>query len=373
MKPSPAGEAVDPPAIASPNLKLSLPAPRYSSEGESRSVAGKEAPPPPPSACSSSIAASYLAPTPRASLSTSVKGLVEAGQLAFLVNSNADLDYRVNKLLDVEIDDDFNELAGYIDEVVPDFFTRRPENPFSSGDPPSEGEATAAPRQRSLSKASTAPSPPHSVSELRSVLQEQIIHTHRDFLRELKQLYDTFLDASEHVRELDRRCGELEMITNARAQETAAFVQHLATLEAELQLVDQRDHALREFREKLNFGAEEQRVLAEEPVGPRFLDALARTRRVHVKSLAFSHLPEYQRSASAVAETTYRAILLACEKIARYLLLATPVERFGEEDEGGNPGGGRTAIAADAPGGFPDFTSARRRCCGRRAPPGGGR
>ncbi|CCW67627.1 unnamed protein product [Phytomonas sp. Hart1] len=279
--------------------------------------------------------------TPMGSFSSSVMGLGGGGHAFVSSSLHIDPDPRLGRLLDVVVDRDVDTLAAYIDQAVPEFFARTlAAAPITLKTAEKEG--------REGGKEGRSPAhcgPPLSVGQLRSVLQDRLIDTHRGFLRELQPLHDSFRDAAEQVRALDELCSELEATAGAREHEVEDLVVNIAGLEAALRLANQREDALREFRERLNFTAEEQHTLEEDPVGVCFIKALERTRRVHQKSLSFSHLPEHQLSANSVAESTYRAIMKACEKITRYLLFSAASDLWTDEDGKVN----RTAISADVP------------------------
>ncbi|ORC93262.1 putative conserved oligomeric Golgi complex subunit 6-like isoform X1 [Trypanosoma theileri] len=261
---------------------------------------------------------------------------------------------KVQKLLDVTVNDNFRELVLYMNDAVPEFLesflspaggdasTIEKDNASTVHQSPQNTVALSSTANSTFSSSSTA---------LRTALEGRVVDLHRHFLQEWSMLNEVFEEASDLVSKLNQESELLESTLNAHAVQAEEFVARMTTLQAELSLVQQREKEMREFQEKYHFAAEEQAILEESPVDAAYLDVLRRAQVTHRKCRELLLSREHYQSAAAVMDITYTAIMKGTEKVARFLMSASS-----------NAPGATPTNAAAFGGDSPEVTSFYLRC-----------
>ncbi|KEG15661.1 putative conserved oligomeric Golgi complex subunit 6-like isoform X1 [Trypanosoma grayi] len=229
---------------------------------------------------------------------------------------------KVQKLLDITVNDNFRELVLYMNDAVPEFLESLLPPPDDSSISEVEKTSTQQ-RQQSQPLQHTGIAVASSSTTLRTALEGRVIDLHRYFLQEWSTLNEVFEEASDFVSKLNEESGVLQTALDAHAAQAEEYVGLMTTLQAELSLVQQREKEMREFQEKYHFAAEEQAILEESPVDSAYLDVLQRAQVTHRKCRELLLSREHYQSAAAVMDITYSAIMKGSEKVARYLMSAS--------------------------------------------------
>ncbi|RNF24641.1 putative conserved oligomeric Golgi complex subunit 6-like isoform X1 [Trypanosoma conorhini] len=226
---------------------------------------------------------------------------------------------KVQKLLDITVNDNFRDLVLYMNDAVPEFL----ENFLP---PPTDVSTVAEEKAASQRRSPQQPPPVASISSstaLRSALEGRAVDLHRCFLQEWATLNGVFEEVSDTVSKVNQETEVLQTTLNAHAARTRDFVALMTTLQAELSLVQQREREMREFQEKYHFGAEEQEILNESPVDAAYLDVLQSAQKTHRRCRELLLSREHYQSAASMMDITYLAIMKGTEKVARYLISAS--------------------------------------------------
>ncbi|EAN77704.1 hypothetical protein, conserved [Trypanosoma brucei brucei TREU927] len=244
---------------------------------------------------------------------------------------------KVQKLLDVTVNDNFRELVLYMNDVVPEFLEGLY---FQRGDLPSGGSEKTTPLQRpqqhnsavasvnangvttatTTTTTGTASSlSSHSSAALRAALEGRVVDVHQRFLQEWSTLNEVFEEVYSLVTKLHRESEVLEATLGAHAAQAEDFSGLMTTLQAELTLVHQREREIKEFQGRYHFTAEEQRILEEGSVDTTYLDVLSSVQATHRECRQMLLSRESYQSAAAVMDSTYIAIIKGTEKVARHL------------------------------------------------------
>ncbi|RNF18480.1 putative conserved oligomeric Golgi complex subunit 6-like isoform X1 [Trypanosoma cruzi] len=242
------------------------------------------------------------------------------------VTRNFTTSRKVQKLLDITVNDNFRELVLYMNDAVPDFLEKfLPPLPDASI---TEGEKLVL--QKRLPQQQQQQQQHHiasisSSTALRTALEGRVVDLHRYFLQEWSALNEVFEEVSEMVSRVHQKSEVLENTLNSHAALTKDFVALMTTLQVELSLVQQREKEMQEFQKKYHFSAEEQKILEESPVDVTYLDVLQRAQTTHRKCRELLLSREYYQSAGSMMDITYSAIMKGTEKVARYLVSTSAV------------------------------------------------
>ncbi|KAG8346085.1 hypothetical protein TRVL_03086 [Trypanosoma vivax] len=247
---------------------------------------------------------------------------------------NFTLSRKVQRLLDVNVNDNLRELVLYMNEAVPDFL----ENLLPSGSEAANNERSQKGRDRSqesfpaatpptasgtISAAGSSNTPASSsANALKKALESRVLDLHHGLLHKWSTLNDAFEGTADLVARLDRDAETLENTLNTYVAHADEFVGLMTTLQAELSLVQQREKEVKEFQEKYHFTAEDQQVLEESSVDASYLDVLERVQVTHRKCRELLHSRQHYQSAATVMDITYIAIVKGSEKVARHLISA---------------------------------------------------
>ncbi|EKF32796.1 hypothetical protein MOQ_003348 [Trypanosoma cruzi marinkellei] len=253
-------------------------------------------------------------------------GPVAEGHLS--VTRNFATSRKVQKLLDITVNDNFRELVLYMNDAVPDFLEKfLPPLPDVST---TEWEKSALQKRLPQQQQQQQQQQHHiasisSSTALRTALEGRVLDLHRYFLQEWSALNEVFEEVSDMVSRVHQESEVLENTLNSHAALTKDFVALMTTLQVELSLVQQREREMQEFQKKYHFSAEEQKILEESPVDVAYLDVLERAQTTHRKCRELLLSREYYQSAGSMMDITYSAIMKGTEKIARYLVSTSAV------------------------------------------------
>ncbi|RNF04214.1 putative conserved oligomeric Golgi complex subunit 6-like isoform X1 [Trypanosoma rangeli] len=231
---------------------------------------------------------------------------------------------KVQKLLDITVNDNFRELVLYMNDAVPEFLENflPPSADVSTVEEERSAVQRRSPQQQQKQQQKLAASISSSTA-LRSALEGRVVDLHRYFLQEWSTLNEVFEEVSDTVSKLHQESEVLQTSLDSHAARTKDFVALMTTLQAELSLVQQRDREMKEFQEKYHFGTEEQEVLNESPVDATYLDVLQSAQKTHRKCRELLLSRKHYQSAASMMDITYLAIMKGTEKVARYLISAS--------------------------------------------------
>nr|CCC93480.1 conserved hypothetical protein [Trypanosoma congolense IL3000] len=262
---------------------------------------------------------------------------IESSEVSVSSSRNFATSRKVQRLLDINVNENFRELVLYMNDVVPEFLEGLHVH---TGDSLPPEKTTPKLQQREQYGSTFVSTQPESVTSggvgpvdttgfslivpssvaLRKALEGRIADLHRHFLQEWSILNEVFEEVASLVTTLYHESETLETVLGSHATLTGELTGLMNTLQAELALVQRREQEIKEFKGKYHFTAAEQKILEEGPVDATYLDVLCKVQATHHKCRQMLLSRENYQSAAAVMDSTYIAIIKGSEKLARYLV-----------------------------------------------------
>lgn len=216
--------------------------------------------------------------------STSAPGAPQAAQQQAQAR-HAMISRKVNKLLDVTIDESLRNALSYVDTMG-----------LRTND-------AAAKRQ------------------LKPTLEKHLLQLHQQFVTELAAVQRGFEDLSGCVKELTDATAEAQDAVRIAKADAGALASSVALLRAELDEVKEKERHVAKFINEYQLTPEELAVLRADAVTPRFIQVLNRARAIHQQCRDLLSV-EHQQAAVEVMESLYLVQMAAHEKLVKHLMTA---------------------------------------------------
>ena len=194
---------------------------------------------------------------------------------------------KVNKLLDITVDESLNSSLRELD---------------ASGYPSDENSA----KHR---------------KQLRLSLEQRVMKLHEKFLEQFSVVREAYRSVAEEIETVSNCCDALDSALSQGRDERNTVLSTVGVLQEELKEAKESEHKVRQFMEQYQLTPEEQAALRGE-VSPQFVAALLKTKQIHDSCRGMLSV-EHQQAAVEVMETMYLTQVSAAEKLTRHLVPLT--------------------------------------------------
>jgi conserved oligomeric Golgi complex subunit 6 len=205
---------------------------------------------------------------------------------------------KVNRLLDVTVNDQFWQILQYISDQCP-------EATVTSGTGSSSGSST---QNRSATN-----------KPVKAALEDRVLALHQTYLERFSKLNNAYQHVSAVIQRMDETSAAMEAAAAERRAESEELVASVGILRAELDEIHQKEAQIKRFMEQYSLTQDETSLLRTGDINAAFLDTLNKVRTIH-RSCRDLLASNHQQAAVEIMESMYLLQVTAVDRLVKHLL-----------------------------------------------------
>lgn len=201
---------------------------------------------------------------------------------------------KVNRLLDVTVNDQFWQVLQYVSDQCP-------ETTVSSG-----------------AGGGSAPGRPNS-KPVKAALEDRVLALHQGYLERFSKLHSAYQHVATVINRMDQTSAAMEAAVVEHRKESEELVSSVGLLREELEEIHQKEAQIKRFMDQYSLTQDETNLLRTGDITAAFLSTLNKVRTIHssCKDLLASN---HQQAAVEIMESMYLLQVTAVERLVKHLL-----------------------------------------------------